>query len=703
MANLFPSGGTNNTTQTYTGPTIIGAGGQSITNTASGVLAFEVPGASFCAINGSLSNAGSVTYAVTSVGGGGSFLLGDRSASLTQTGGTLSFVDLNETTGATVSLNYGAIFNDTESVIDIEAYGASSVDAFFVGNLTNFGIIKIVDFSGAGMISNWGNATGAFVNGGTFAIDDATGVSGSTTNFAFKGFTNSGRFTLNLPAASTAIIATGSGGLTNSGILTIVSHGLGGGNIQIAGSGNNINTGTIIVADANLVVGASVSGSGGVWNLSGGANLTLGGLTTGSGQLFSFSGGANTLKLLTPSGFAGTISGFSQGDQLIVTGLLGTPSYNAATGDLTVGGASFHVGLGYSGAFSEGANGIITYTGAEACFLPGTLIACPDGQKPVEQIVAGDQVVALQDGARIVRTVAWVGQQTVDLTTLDDPEGHYPVRIGQDAIAHGVPFKDLLLTAEHCLFLEGGFVPVRLLVNGGSIRFDRAITRFTYHHVETETHSVILADGVQTESYLDTGNRAGFAPDYSHSRGHSTPHRKRRQTWDQDAAAALSTERTVVEPLWHRLAERSATLGQPIDEPPPTTDDPEIRILLDDGRALAPCIVRGRQHSFLIPAGRRATRLLSRAASPAAIVGPFVDDRRSLGIAVEKIVRWTGLDRTVIDADCLSLPGWYGAEGAIRWTAGSAALDLPSADIETYLDVHVADTMRYLLPVAHAA
>ena len=32
----------------------------------------------------------------------------------------------------------------------------------------------------------------------------------------------------------------------------------------------------------------------------------------------------------------------------------------------------------------------------------------------------------------------------------------------------------------------------------------------TYYHVELSTHDVILAEGLATESYLDTGNRAAF-------------------------------------------------------------------------------------------------------------------------------------------------------------------------------------------------
>ncbi|OAZ70812.1 hypothetical protein SRCM100623_02163 [Acetobacter pasteurianus] len=70
----------------------------------------------------------------------------------------------------------------------------------------------------------------------------------------------------------------------------------------------------------------------------------------------------------------------------------------------------------------------------------------------------------------------------------------------KDAIADGVPYKDMLITAEHCLFFEGKFVPVRMLVNGVSIFYDKSITSYDYYHVETDQHSVITADGMLTEA-----------------------------------------------------------------------------------------------------------------------------------------------------------------------------------------------------------
>ena len=49
----------------------------------------------------------------------------------------------------------------------------------------------------------------------------------------------------------------------------------------------------------------------------------------------------------------------------------------------------------------------------------------------------------------------------------------------------------------------------RCPVNGRSIRRER-VAQITYWHVELTAHAIILAEGLLTESYLDTGNRSAF-------------------------------------------------------------------------------------------------------------------------------------------------------------------------------------------------
>lgn len=167
-------------------------------------------------------------------------------------------------------------------------------------------------------------------------------------------------------------------------------------------------------------------------------------------------------------------------------------------------------GSGGSQSFGKtyGSNTAILSVSDAACFCRGSRIRTSRGDIPVEEIQIGDHIVAFDDDVTkgTIRQVTWVGRsRAVVRKRLPDDEAGYPVRLLKGAIAHDVPYKDMLITSEHCLFLDGRFVPVRILVNGRSIFFDKSIESYDYYHVETEKHSVIMADGVLTESYLGSG------------------------------------------------------------------------------------------------------------------------------------------------------------------------------------------------------
>ena len=320
------------------------------------------------------------------------------------------------------------------------------------------------------------------------------------------------------------------------------------------------------------------------------------------------------------------------------------------------------------------------------CFLPGTLIATPSGEVVVERLRAGDVVSVLEDGRRVARPVVWAGRGRMDAARFDGRDEAFPVRIRKDAFAAGLPSRDLLVTPEHCILTEAGLVPARMLVNGASILIDRDLPEYEFFHLELDAHGILLAEGLATESYLDTGNRRLFADGHAHVGVQRLP----------TMAAPLAVARDLVEPVWTLLMERASLLGfERPDHAPAFTDQPDLRLLLEDGTELPCCWTDARHHMFRLPPGARPTRLLSRAAVPAQVIGPFVDDRRTLGVAVEKLVLWTGLDATVLPAVDLALDGWHQAEGDRRWTNGLASLDLRTTGEVTYLDVHLASTALY--------
>ncbi len=320
------------------------------------------------------------------------------------------------------------------------------------------------------------------------------------------------------------------------------------------------------------------------------------------------------------------------------------------------------------------------------CFLPGTLIATPSGEVAVEQLRAGDVVSVLEHGQRVGRSVVWAGRGHMDAVRFGGRDEAFPVRIRKDAFAAGTPARDLMVTPEHCILTEAGLVPARMLVNGASILVDRDLPEYEFFHIELDAHGILLAEGLATESYLDTGNRRLFADGRAHVGIQRLP----------TMAAPLAVSRELVEPIWIRLAERASSLGfERPDDAPALTDRPDLRLLLENGMELSCCWSDAQHFMFQIPSGARPIRLLSRTTVPAQVIGPFVDDRRTLGVAVEKLVLWTGFDETVVPASDLALDGWHQAEGNRRWTNGMASLDLRTAGEITYLDVHLASTALY--------
>ncbi|MEO3475831.1 Hint domain-containing protein [Roseomonas sp. CAU 1739] len=143
------------------------------------------------------------------------------------------------------------------------------------------------------------------------------------------------------------------------------------------------------------------------------------------------------------------------------------------------------------------------------CFVAGTMIAAARGEAPVEALRAGDLVIDMHARTRI-QPVIWVGHAEVDLRRQRDRRRSAPVRIAAGALGDGVPCRDLCVSPDHAVFLEGHLVPARSLVNGRSIVQELWRDRVTYYHVELAQHGLLVSDGAVTESYIDDGNRHLF-------------------------------------------------------------------------------------------------------------------------------------------------------------------------------------------------
>jgi hypothetical protein len=141
------------------------------------------------------------------------------------------------------------------------------------------------------------------------------------------------------------------------------------------------------------------------------------------------------------------------------------------------------------------------------CFTPGTRIATPEGERPVEDIRVGDLVLTRDSGPQ---PVIWAGRRTVDGT------GDFaPIRIEAGVLGNVRP---LLVSPQHRMLLRGWQAELALglqevlvaathLVDGDRVRREPC-DEVTYLHLMLPGHEIIFAEGAATESLDPHGDFA---------------------------------------------------------------------------------------------------------------------------------------------------------------------------------------------------
>jgi hypothetical protein len=323
----------------------------------------------------------------------------------------------------------------------------------------------------------------------------------------------------------------------------------------------------------------------------------------------------------------------------------------------------------------------------------------------VEKLRAGKQVVTLVDGQEVPQTVKWLGHRRIDLAGHRKPETAAPIRILRSAFADNMPHRDLLVSPDHAIFVDGKLICARQLVNGTTIRQELNWTAVDYYHVELDSHAILLAEGLPAESYIDTGNAGFFAnsgaplvlhPDLTNESDYPTR--------EAGSCAPFVSDEASVRPVWQLLAERAAAIGRPVP-PRKTTTDPGLRLQFE-GRSIKPIHSDDRLVIFTVPRKAPSVRLVSRAQSPTA-ARPWLDDRRQLGVRVGRIVLRSAEEVREVPVDHPDLAkGWWAVEregrAICRWTDGAAMLPLPTMRGDLILEVHLAGAMTYVVETAPA-
>lgn len=249
-----------------------------------------------------------------------------------------------------------------------------------------------------------------------------------------------------------------------------------------------IGAGTVIAEGGIFQIGTSVwvaAGATTKFQILPNATLAFADAVSGGTIVFTTASGTGVLDVASLSTFDAPIKGLFVG-----TGKNNATSYvdflNVGTGatatltNVTSSGATLNIFAGatnhsipiignYVGRHvnyvSDGGTGTNVFLTDTPCYAAGTSILTPAGEVPVESIRAGDAVMTSADGKLVPQTVIWAGTRTIALTGHPDPSAVAPIRFRSGSLGPNKPAQDLLLSPDHCLFIDGALFPAKLLIN----------------------------------------------------------------------------------------------------------------------------------------------------------------------------------------------------------------------------------------------
>ena len=129
---------------------------------------------------------------------------------------------------------------------------------------------------------------------------------------------------------------------------------------------------------------------------------------------------------------------------------------------------------------------------SSACYCPGTRILTARGERPVEELEIGDELVTLSGRTAPIR---WIGRRSHVGRFLAANRGVQPIVFRAGSLGDGLPRRDLLVSPDHAMFLDGLLVPARHLVNGNTVTQEPNLERVDYVHIELDRHDVLLGRG----------------------------------------------------------------------------------------------------------------------------------------------------------------------------------------------------------------
>ena len=520
------------------------------------------PGAPHYAL--SLTNGGSVGNTGTGlIEGYTGVYIGGASGTVTNFAtieGTAAFgrgIDMSA--GGSVN-NIGLIGGDFQGLYDVGAAGTISNSGTIegasgititVGTISNSGTVTGTnglgaEILGSGAVINTGTIQSpnsfytVIIGGGGYVTNSQAGYIGAGGVKLSAGGTivNAGQIVDTFPGGASRSVIDGASGLViNSGTVTGTGDG-----IDLNEGGTVIDSGTVSGGSGRAIDFGGSTGARNLLALERGydlvglvanESLTIGTLelagsvgaavTVGYSQfvlsdfqdaLFGPGGNATLAVSNTAGTLPVTLSGFTLTSDIVdLTALANGTLANGGTvsaNRLTVSNGVDTVTLQLDASDATVFTATAVAGGTEispACFCRGTLIWSERGEVAVEELAIGDRLITLSGAARRVK---WIGRRAYDGRFVAANRRVLPIQVAAGALAPGLPERDLRLSPEHALYLDGALVPAGLLVNGATIRQVESVDQLEYFHIELERHDVILAEGAPAETFVDCDSRGIF-------------------------------------------------------------------------------------------------------------------------------------------------------------------------------------------------
>ena len=171
-------------------------------------------------------------------------------------------------------------------------------------------------------------------------------------------------------------------------------------------------------------------------------------------------------------------------------------------------------------AFSGAESGTVTFSNLETltftnienviipCLTTGTLIKTDTGERPVEDLRAGDLVETYDNG---LQPIKWIGRKDL---TVQDLEAHpelRPILIRAGALGENKPARDMKVSPQHRMMIGNSHTQLffgedQVLAKAKDLTHLPGVERLapceiSYFHAMFECHELILAENAWTESF----------------------------------------------------------------------------------------------------------------------------------------------------------------------------------------------------------